>query len=135
MIRTHVWVMTLSIPLLAGCASRPQELPHSLGSLTLERYVGGDEAKNIIDHLHGKPVSTESNLMADEEAMSRLISGGNGLFTHYHQLEIQGRRVAMCLGMGQVHYFFSRGSTLYWLAVDSRIAQETLAALLQGVDG
>lgn len=123
----------------------------------IERQITGEEAKKIIDHLHGKPVSTEANLIgtyrgehgtatmyqstygsemeaaADGEAMSRLISGGNEFFHHYHRLEIHGTPVSMCLGMGQVHYFFPQHERLYWLAVDSPVAQETIAALVKHV--
>jgi hypothetical protein len=134
-------------------------LPSSITSLELKRSLKGAEASAMIDHLHNKGVTPQSNLIgiyagkqgsavvymslyssdaevknALEEMRSR-ISSGNPIFDHYSETKVRGHQVSSCLGQGQTHYFFSHEKQLYWLAVDSQVAPEAVEDLVRSVAG
>lgn len=132
-------------------------LPSSIVSLELKRTLKGAAASAIIDHLHGKGVTPQSNLIgiyagkqgsavvymsvyvSDAEVKNALgemrsrISSGNPIFDHYSETKIQGHQVSSCLGQGQAHYFFSHEKQLYWLAVDNQVAPEAAEDLVRRV--
>jgi hypothetical protein len=132
-------------------------LPSGIGSLRLETVVSGTDAKQTIDHLHNKSISPEVSYIgryaggngsavlyaslysADDQAfqvvsmMAEGINGGSDIFGHYRAFDLHGKRMQMCLGMGQVHYFFSHGRLVYWLSVDAPIAQETIQFLVDRI--
>lgn len=142
--------------LLAGCQPR-NELPATLGELKLGESITGERAKETINRLHDGGVTPEANFIGQygnegstatvylsvfasaesageaERQMAELIKKGNPIFGHYHELTLGGKQIAMCLGQGQAHYFFSHEKKLYWLAVDAHIAQESLRNLLDVV--
>jgi hypothetical protein len=111
----------------------------------------------MIDHLHGKGVAPQSNLIgvyggkggsavvymsvytSNTEANNALsemrsrISSGHPIFDYYSEMEIRGHHVSSCLGQGQVHYFFSYEKQLYWLAVDSHISSGAVEDIVRNV--
>jgi hypothetical protein len=68
-----------------------------------------------------------------EQVMADRIAAGNPVFGHFRIIEVRGRKVAICYGMGQTHFFLSRGRALYWLAVENDLAHETIQALVRAV--
>jgi len=134
-------------------------LPSSIASLELKRSVTGAEASAIIDHLHGKGVTPQSNLIgmyagkqggavvylsvyaSDPDAYNALrnmrsrISAGNPIFSHYSEMEVGGHEVFSCLGQGQTHYFFCHEQQMFWLAIDNQIAPEAVEDLVRSVVG
>jgi len=130
-------------------------LPETIGSLRRLETLDGDRAAALVDKLHGKGVSTSKNLIGayrgagasatlyrtvyassaeaerNDERMAAMIERGNNAFEHFHRGVRMERTVSMCLGMGQVHFFFASGRSLYWLAVDPPVAREALEALLR----
>jgi hypothetical protein len=148
--------MALLCLILLGCQPR-NELPAALGELKLVERIDGEQAKHVINRLHDKGVTPEANFIGRygneersatlylsvfgsgenaveaERIMAELIKKGNPVFGHYHEFLQSGKQLAMCLGQGQAHYFFSHKSNLYWLAVDAPIAQESLQNLLNEV--
>lgn len=65
------------------------------------------------------------------ERMAQRIRQGNPIFGDYTERTVAGKRVAACVGMDQMHFFFSHGFTLYWLGVDPARAEETLEELIR----
>jgi len=132
-------------------------LPSSITSLELKQSLKGAEASAMIDHLHGKGVTPQSNLIgmyagkqgsavvymsvyaSDIDANKALrnmrsrISIGSPIFDHYSETEVRGQQVSSCLGQGQTHYFFSNERQLYWLAVDSQVAPEAVEDFVRSV--
>ncbi|MER3525292.1 MAG: hypothetical protein C4326_14930 [Ignavibacteria bacterium] len=132
-------------------------LPAELGALPLQQHIFGDEARRIINQMHGKGVTPRANaigLYADETGeatlylsiydeeeaaaatLKKMIDGiatGFTPFSDFEQRRIEGEEVAYCTGDGQAHFFFAVGKTLYWLAVDFSVADETLRALLHEI--
>lgn len=130
------------------------ELPPSLGSLQLRQTYTGNEAGELINQMHGKGVTPKSNAIGlysgaggsatlylsvyneEREAVkvrNKMISGIQTGYTPFTDLErrtFEGHDISYCIGDGQAHYFFSTGTSLYWLAVDFQIAPPTLEALL-----
>jgi hypothetical protein len=134
-------------------------LPATLGSLQLVEQMAGQEARTVINLLHDKGVTPDENFIGEyaaesgkatlyvsvyggrdetveaEQKMARRIEQGSPVFTRYRTLTIDGRNVSECVGMGQIHYFFSQGQALFWLAVDMQVAQQTLQTLLASTTG
>lgn len=153
-----VCVVALAIVLVVLSRNEPRLFP-SIGPLELKRTIEGAEASAMIDHLHGKGVTPQSNLIgmyAGEQGsavlymsvyasdigandalrkMRSLISAGNPIFNQYSEMQVGRHQVFWCLGQGQIHYFFSHGKQLLWLAVDSVVAHETVENLVGSVTG
>jgi len=130
-------------------------LPVELGPLVLQKEISGEDAGRIVDRMHGKAVAERENSIGYyggsageatlyvtlyktageasqvEGVMADRIAAGNPAFGHFRIIDVRERRVAICYGMGQAHFFFSRGRALYWLAVDNELAHETMQALVR----
>lgn len=149
------FAIALAVLFVPQFARRPLALPAELGNLRLQQHIFGDEARRIINQMHGKGVTPRDNAIGlytdesgtatlylsvygeEEEAtqtMGRMIKGINTGFTPFSDYEeqiVDGQRVSFCTGDGQAHYFFAAGTSLYWLAADFPIAEETLRALFR----
>lgn len=62
--------------------------------------------------------------------MSRAIGGESNGFGHHESFRVDGKQVEFVVGQGQVHFFFARGTDVYWLGIDARLARGALAQLL-----
>jgi hypothetical protein len=134
--------------------AEPEILPASLGELVLTGNLTGSTAQSMINHLHGKGIAPTGNVIGfytgsagnatlyvsvyssredatqAEEKMAERIRVGNPVFGEYREEEISGQPLVECRGLSQLHYFFSFGSTLYWLAVDESLARPTVERLI-----
>ncbi len=143
------------IPFLLEYLSAPA-LPAVLGQLRLVTIVGGEEARAVVDRMHGKRVAQTGNWIglysgpggnatvyltryasvaaaeSDGNTMGERIAAGEGggVFGHFRRTAIDSQPISVCMGLGQVHFFFSRGRSLYWLAADPPVAESSLKALL-----
>jgi hypothetical protein len=143
--------------ILSGCGGREADpLPHRLGDAPLIRRVEGDEARAVVDRMHGRgvaPVFSQIGYYGDdggsgavlyasvyqgvpeasaaEEKMRVLIGGGGGVFSRYAEYQVEGCRISGCDGMGGRHYFFSRGRRLYWLAAPKETAFSLVQEMLR----
>jgi len=140
---------------IAGCSPREETpLPSEILHLEMTESLSGEQAAEIIDHLHQKEVTPAQNYVgryegdghtatyylslydtsseADEElnAMVESMERGGHVFDHVRKLTIKERDVWMALGMGQAHYFYAEGNQLIWLAIDVPLAEEAIESLL-----
>lgn len=151
------FALALAVLLVPQFTQRPLALPAEMGDLRLQQYISGDQARRIINQMHGKGVTPRDNAIgvyADEigtatlylsvygeeeeaiQTMGKMIKGiktGFTPFSDYEEHTVDGQRVSFCTGDGQAHYFFALGTSLYWLAVDFPIAEETLRALFRSI--
>jgi hypothetical protein len=131
-----------------------RSLPERIGDLVLEQTVEGEQAREMLNGMHGKDMTPEMNRIgfyassggkailytseyptimkaaASFEIMSERIARREGPFTQYNTRNISSRNISVCLGMGQAHYFFVDGKVVYWLAVDVPIASVSAEALV-----
>lgn len=132
----------------------PTKVPRMLGGLPCVRLVTGVEAEEMVNRLHGRSVAAGENAIgiyagpkgsatvyltvytsgtaarSAELRMEERISSGDFGFSHPNRMAFEGKTVASCIGVGQVHFFYSQGSCLYWLACDYAVAREALKDLL-----
>jgi hypothetical protein len=133
-------------------------LPQTIGSLVLEKSQSGDEARQEIDRLHGKPISfqrgyigtygggdgkaklwiseyeSEGKAVEAIAKMTRGVKGSKeGAFWHFREISIDGIPVYFVVGMGQAHYFFQKGAKAVWLEVDPSIAQVAIRDLIKKI--
>lgn len=133
------------------------ELPNRIGSLQQVRLLEGEKADAILNQMHDKDVTPETNKIgmysgaeggavvylsvynSDDDAnaafaqMTRSIEHGNLLFTGYRKVRFGKIDASFCVGQGQDHYFFVSGDRLYWLAADNVIAEKVVNELVGGL--
>lgn len=148
----------VALLLYYGTRDTESLIPAELGDLKRTGEVRGDEARGMIDRLHGGVVTPQENVIgfyegkgsratlyvsvypdagdasAVDSTMERRIQAGNPVFRGVRKLIVDGHALSECTGMGQVHYFFSRGNRVYWLGVDSPVAERVVEGLLSGCD-
>ena len=160
-LRSPAWLAAL---LIGGAALpfiiqsvRPGALPVELGPVRLQRTIVGEEARALVDHLHGMAVAEHwsavgfyrgsagaatlyvtvyAQALPAEQAftsMDSLIAAGNPVFGHVRRVAMNGQRATVCSGMGQTHFFFVRGRAVYWLAADHHLAPVAARALLSAI--
>jgi hypothetical protein len=56
--------------------------------------------------------------------MVNKISPENSVFINPEFVDIGGKDIYRCFGMGQSHYVFANGKELYWISVDTNHRQE-----------
>jgi hypothetical protein len=163
--RLSVYLLVLLVAIVVVVATyqtgerRSERLvPETLGELQLGELLSGAAAREMINHLHAKGVTPETNEIgfyhgtggkatlyvsvystreAATEAETRMaerIQAGNPIFGEYTERRIGDQVVHRCYGMGQEHYFFSVAANLYWLGVDTQLAEQTLNELLKSVE-
>jgi len=142
--------------LLAGYAGLVQAgPPDSLGNLKLVHALQGVDALREINRLHGKELGATGGYVAHyekegavamlyvaqassaaqaerqlEQMGDRIWSGG-GPFYHLKKSTREAITLYSVLGQGQIHYFYRRDSSVFWLAADAPIAETALAVLLE----
>jgi hypothetical protein len=144
---------------LAGCGPKQGEfLPPHLGESSLARRLQGEEARAIVDRMHGKgvaPLFSQIGFYGDtagagallyvsvyehasgaagaDEKMRVRIAQPGGAFSDYAQYHVAGRLISSCEGMGQRHYFFAAGKRLYWIAAPEASAFSLVQELVTGL--
>lgn len=155
--KTGILFQVVVLILLAGCSDNSQEvlIPSFLGGLSLQEKISGKDAAAIIAKLHRKEVAPlesaigyygtggrlatlyvstyDSRQKAQQiltEMSGRIGSGSSG-FWHHQNFKVKDREIQMVLGQGQVHYFFVKNQSVYWLAIQANKAEQALAELLE----
>jgi hypothetical protein len=126
--------------------------------MRLDKVQSGEEARREIDRLHGKQISFlrgyigtyvaengsgqlwVSEHSSEREATEAIEKMAHGIkqgkqqqFWHFRKMIIEQRPVYLAVGMGQAHYFFQKGATVIWLAVDPPLAKEAIGDLVRKV--
>jgi len=154
-----VAVLVLVVYLLVRMSVSSNTVPQDLGALELERAVTGDDARAIVDKMHGRAVTPSRSTVgiyggpegeatlyvsryahADSaatvlEQMAQGIERPGSPFDRLRLLPSARYRTYMCLGMGQAHFFFTCNEQLIWLSVDIPLAQATLDAVENSICG
>ncbi|MFH0990774.1 MAG: hypothetical protein V1799_12235 [bacterium] len=149
----------MSLVFLSCNPTTEEVLPKQLAGMRRVVSLSGENAQRFINRLHHKNVTPESSFIgeytnaegtaalyvslytdaklaySEGKRMSTLISEGKTPFGHLRQESIQGVTIWKCRGMGQLHFFFSYRDRLYWLGVDSSIAEETFSDLFRQLVG
>lgn len=152
-------IVGIALVLLPWSIAPEVTLPATLGSLQLTGSHSGQYAREMMDRMHDKAVSPNENLIGkysspDGEAtlylsiyesaseaerdlrkMVELIRPGGPMLGEFELISVSGHEVASCLGLGQRHYFLSRGKVLYWLAADQTVANAAIIHLLESSPG
>ena len=153
--RALVRLLTGSVALLViTCSGDRPVLPETIAGLRLQEHLTGDAARRFVDRLHGRSVTPEDNEIgvyagqagratvyvtryADarqaESAGRRMtdrISPANSAFSGGEYLDVGGRQVYRCTGMGQIHFVLTDRQRLYWVSAGGQLANAFLAAWL-----
>ena len=139
---------------LAGCTPQKDYLPELFFGLSLQKRLDGVEAEEFVNRLHLQQVSSVRNEIGfyegekgkaviyithydgpeqasvEERKMTGKISPENSVFVMGQYLDVDGKRVYRCYGMGQTHFVLSDRKQLFWISVDTMMAKAFLQAYL-----
>jgi len=126
-------------------------IPMELADQPLTSYVDGPEAIADVTRLHGSTfIMTEAEIAtygdglatiwrsgtpdaataaAQVERMRERIAGGDSPFDAPRRVRDEPG-VYATFGMGQEHFFFARGASVWWVAVDPSVAGRALSEVL-----
>lgn len=62
--------------------------------------------------------------------MTEKISPENSVFVGGQTIDIDGKQVYRCFGMGQTHFVFAHKKQLIWISVNTVVANEFLSEYL-----
>ena len=139
---------------IIGCSKQKDYFPEVIKEQKLAKRMSGEEAKSFVDHLHTQKVAADKNEIgiyegdrgkttiyvsyynssqeAEEEGrkMTEKISPENSVFVGGQNIDIDGKRVYRCFGMGQTHFVFAHKKQLIWISVNTVVANEFLSEYL-----
>lgn len=154
-LNVKITVVLLFLIVAAGCSSRESFLPQEFYGLALQKKLAGKEAAEFVNNLHFHAVAAEKNEIgfyegkrgpaviyvsyyasketaaAEEKRMTGKISPENSVFIGGEYLQVNGKEVYRCFGMGQTHFVFTHQKALFWVSVDTIKAKDILSAYLQ----
>jgi len=142
-----------------GGVANNTPLPNSIQDMQLQNIVTGDQAKQQIEELHQKPVTSgesyvgeykgknytakmyvttytgrDSALAALQQMSSMMMNPHDDAmsmgFQHVRKLSKYGDNVYMALKGNRAHYFYVEGKDLYWLDVDPHVAMAAMQQLV-----
>ncbi len=149
-----IYFSVILLFLVFSCQNEKDYLPQEFMGLRLQKKLTGIEAKKFVDELHFNEVapdkneigfyksaqesatiyityySDESTSQAEYERMINKISPENSVFVNPEFVEINGREIYRCFGMGQSHYVFVNKGELYWVSIDTHIARKFIEQYL-----
>lgn len=152
--KKNIILILISLFTFLSCSSENEFLPDEFFGLTLKQKLTGDEAKNFVDNLHFQEVAPEKNeigfydsqagkaiiyityyndestSLSEYERMINKISPENSVFINPEFVEISGREIYRCFGMGQSHYVFANNKELYWISIDTQIGRKFIEKYL-----
>lgn len=137
------FLVFISLLAFFSCSTEKDLLPEVFFGLKLQKKLTGIEAKRFVDELHFQEVAPDKNEIGfyDSQAgmviiyityyndeltshseyrkMITKISPQNSVFINPEFIDIGGKDVYRCFGLGQSHYVFANGKELYWISVDT----------------
>ncbi len=129
-------------------------VPEKLAGMELQKTLLDEEAEKIVNQLHGKVVSGTENVVAYYEndntkcelyistfpdtikaldVFHKMMWGvrrDTSIFKQFTPRLIGDQGIIMLFGLGQVHYFFTKGKEVYWLQADEEKAEEAIKDLV-----
>ena len=130
-----------------GCKQSQNEIAFdpSIEDLRLVKLIGGHDAIEAINKLHGTSLNVVRGYIAHYEGVhdkatiwvseassqelaqeqievmiSKMKNNRRSPFSHYRTLEAKGPEVIAFDGMGQVHYVFRDKKWVYWITADAK---------------
>lgn len=131
-----------------SCSVKKEYLPAKVNQLNLVKTITGVEAKDHINKLHFQPVTDYENMIGyyennsgsavvyltiykdgreanrDYIKMTNKISPENSVFIYPQFFDHLGNKIYKCFGMGMTHYVFIVDKRLYWISVDTFMAED-----------
>jgi hypothetical protein len=148
----------LLLLLLIGCSSEKTLLPKEFFGFKLQKKLTGSEAKKFVDELHFQEVAPDKNeigfysspigssiiyityyndeltAQTEYEKMINKISPENSVFINPEFVNISGKEIYRCFGMGQSHYVFANRKELYWVSVDTHFGVKFIEEYLEYIN-
>jgi hypothetical protein len=155
-LRLSPTVLLASGLLLLGCGRSNIAVPDELAGLKLSELTKGEKAAELINALHRSAIVGEQNVVAHYQgrgevtlyvsrmaskpearslfdSMSQRLAGNPSPFGHSRQVKRQGILMRSVTGLGQLHYTFAQGNSVYWLSADLTIADQAVNDLLSSL--
>lgn len=157
MMMTNVLVF-ISLLAFFSCSTEKDLLPEEFSGLKLKQKLTGDEARKFVDNLHFQEVAPDKNEIGFYDSQSGMviiyityypdagtsqseykkmitkISPENSVFINPEFVEVRGKEIYRCFGMGQSHYVFAKNKELYWISVDTRQGKKFIEEYLNYIN-
>jgi hypothetical protein len=154
----NILFVILLILFSVSCSTEKDLLPEEFFGLKLKQKLSGNEAKEFVDQLHFNEVAPEKNKigsyespagkliiyityydddvksLAEYEKMINKISPENSVFINPEFVEVRGKEIYRCFGMGQSHYVFANDKELYWISVDTHQGKKFIEEYLDYIN-
>jgi hypothetical protein len=150
--------LAAALPIVIACGGDESDtgspLPATIHGMQLQATHQGEEAAQILESLHGRPVGSEQSWVGiygpmnmatavyvsrftspvdaqtEMDAMVARIDSGTVAFGHHTSFAQGDRVVHSAFGQGQVNYFYKQDADLWWLGAHPMIARPAIAELL-----
>ena len=140
------------------CSREINYIPATLLTCQLEKKLSGDAARQWVDKIHRKVVTPEENEigfyqgnngpitiyvswfrnaeLAEKEylRMTEAISPQNSIFINGEFIELDGKKIYHCFGMGQTHFALTQNDALIWLSVNTIGGKDILLSYLKLIE-
>ena len=146
-------IITITCILFQYCAEK-EILPQKIQGYDLAKIISGAEAQKIVNRIHLQAVTNTENeiyaqLIVDDDLiyithyqtddgaqkdlikMVDKISPENSVFINGGKVEINKMIAYRYFGMGQTHFIFRNNQMLFWLSVNTLVAQEFLESYIE----
>ncbi|MFZ5641348.1 MAG: hypothetical protein ACOY4Q_11770 [Bacillota bacterium] len=131
--------------------------PQNIAGLSLAQVTSGDQAMGMISQLHGKEITIKQGYIAQYggaggSQMTVWVSESNNeteavqlmdimdkkmpaskAFSGRKELTVNGAKVVNVQGMGQEHYYWQKGTKVYWIAVGGADPMQVLKEAMKSL--
>lgn len=131
-----------------------EALPEQLAGMSLVYRVDGQDALDEITRMHdlqfnlvsgaigiyGNPTeiiiwitaaSSDANAQSMVDAMETRIAELGSQFRPAGTVQIDGRKIYVSEGIGQIHYYFRSGSRVVWISCEQSLGEKALQEALR----
>ncbi len=143
--------------ILLGCTQENNFLQKEYAGLFLQKRLTGSKAKKFVNRLHSQKVTSSKNEIGFYEGkngkaviyityyetpgqasaeglkMIHKITPDNKVFTMGQFFDLDGKQIYRCFGMGQTHFIFSNHKQLFWISVETIVANPFLLTFLTAI--
>ena len=147
-------IITIICILFQYCAEK-EILPQKIQGYDLAKIISGAEAQKMVNRIHLQAVTNTENeigfyekstdqaiiyvthYQTDDGAQKDLIkmvdkiSPENSVFINGGKVEINKMIAYRYFGIGQTHFIFRNNQMLFWLSVNTLVAQEFLESYIE----
>jgi len=144
----------ISILLFNCSVQKKHNVPESIGDKTLAKIIEKEQAKKILNELHGLTLADQENIIAEygtadpdilylakfdsdmlasssfEQMLDKMKKNEKGIFTFLVPMKNYNQKSYMTIGLGFVHYIYKSGNYVIWFSTKQKFYNTLPAELI-----